>query len=392
MQTHTGTDEIIFIGLNPSAHDEAKSLRQQGNKVIFIGQGTTSDSITHGKQKYDLRMLSEVEAFVNTLGLSTEKNKKLVNLINTASSNIKDELGQFVVIFSQMEKRKSGPGRLVLSGHSVGNYFWGEHNGSLEIQKIKEIATALPVAAALIEDLHLSACYSGKERYLASWRSVFPNVSTIWAYSSSAPGTYSGAKKHLSIWNSATKGNKIKLDRSIAANTRKGKSVAVWSKFFGYQSKDSSAINDLISRINSAEHTFQSYFSGESAVYNTQTGQLRDYYNELQEIVGHELATPSQINQYRKRLETTIRLIYFTKSIRGKFSNHYAAELNSAYTTLGIAKPDYSKLTRKQCLAEIQKFEQAAANNAAPEVAKARELLVQGLKNLEKNYIPTSWI
>jgi hypothetical protein len=105
--------------------------------------------------------------------------------------------------------------------------FWGEHNGMVEIKKIEEIAAALPVAASLIEDLHLSACYSGNERYLVRWRRVFPNVSTIWAYSGSAPGAHSGAQKHLSIWNSATKGNKIKLDRSIASNTRKGKNVAV---------------------------------------------------------------------------------------------------------------------------------------------------------------------
>lgn len=392
MQPITGTDEIIFLGLNPSAIDEARSLRNQGNKVLFVGRGGTPDSITHARKKYNLRLSSDVEAFVKTLGLSSDQSQKLSSAINMASSDIKDELAQFIAILSQMEKRNSGPGRLVLSGHSLGDYFWGEHNGSLEIEKIKEIAEALPGAAALIEDLHLSACYSGKERYLTSWRGVFPNVSTIWAYSGSAPGTYSGAKKHLSIWNSSTKGNKIKLDRSIANNTRKGKSVAVWSKFFGYQAKGSSAINDLISRINSAEPTYWSYFSGQSIVQNTQNGPLRDYYNDLQELIGHELATPSQLNQYRARLETTIRLIYFTKSIRGKFSSHYAAELSSAYKTLGVPKPDYSKLSRKECLDKINKFEQAAASNHSPDVAKVKELLVHGLKNLEKAYIPSNWI
>ncbi|MGD9213726.1 MAG: hypothetical protein PVJ84_02885 [Desulfobacteraceae bacterium] len=227
MPASTGTDEIIFVGLNPSAIDEARSIRRQGNSVIFIGQGQAPDSIKHHRRTYNLTNPSEVEGFIKTLGLSSTQNIKLTAAINTAQSDMKDELAKLADIFAGMEKTRTGPGRLVLSGHSIGRMFWGEHNGMVEIKKIEEIAAALPVAASLIEDLHLSACYSGNERYLVRWRRVFPNVSTIWAYSGSAPGAHSGAQKHLSIWNSATKGNKIKLDRSIASNTRKGKNVTV---------------------------------------------------------------------------------------------------------------------------------------------------------------------
>jgi hypothetical protein len=235
-------------------------------------------------------------------------------------------------------------------------------------------------------------CGHINQKDLAAWRGIFPNVSTIWAYSGSAPGASNGAKRHLSIWNSATKGDKIKLDRSIAKNTRKGKNVAVWSKFFGYQTKGSSAINDLISRINAAEPTYQSYFSGESIVRNTQAGPLRDYYNDLQELVGHERATRTQISAYRKRLETTIRLIYFKKTIRIKFTSQYAAQLQSAYKAIGVQMPDYSQLSRKACLAEISKYEQAAGNNPAAQVAEMKKLLVHGLKYLEEAYIPANWI
>lgn len=392
MPAPTGTDEIIFMGLNPSAIDEARSLRQQGNRVIFIGPGNTPDSTMRSKVNYNLTNPSEVESFINTLGLSPPASRKLILAINTAGRNIKDEIAQLVEVLSQMEKDGKGPGRFVLSGHSVGGIYWGDPNGLIEIQKIKEIAAALPVAASLIEDLHFSACYSGNERDLIKWRGIFPNVSTIWAYSGSAPGASSGAKRHLSIWNNATKGDKIKLDRSIAKNTRKGKNVAVWSKFFGYQAKGSSAINDLIRRINDAEPTYRSYFSGESIVQNTQAGPLRDYYNDLQELIGHELATPTQITMYRERLETTIRLIYFKKSIRTKFARHYAIQLESAYKVIGVKMPDYTQLSRKACLAEISKFEQAAGDNTATQVAEMKELLVHGLKNLEKAYIPANWI
>jgi hypothetical protein len=45
------SDEIIMIGLNPSATHEAASLRRQGNKVLFIGNGKTPDTIAWNKKK-----------------------------------------------------------------------------------------------------------------------------------------------------------------------------------------------------------------------------------------------------------------------------------------------------------------------------------------------------
>ena len=387
-------DAIIFLGLNPSASDEAQSLRKQGNKVIFIGKGKIPDRITHKKIKYNLSSRLGIENYIRTLGLLPAQNIKLVNAINTAGYDIKDELGEFVAILAKMEKTNKGPSRLVLSGHSIGNIFWGDNNGSLEIQNVKEIANTLLKAAALIEDLHISACYSGKERDLRSWRNVFPNVSTIWAYSGSAPGSYTGATIHLSKWDKATRGSKTALDRAIAEKTRKGQNVSVWSKKFGYQSKNSTAILDLLNRITNpnAERTYLLYFSGVSNVIDTQSGPLRNYYNDLQELVAHPLVTPTQISIYRPRLETTIRLIYFDKTIKKKFSSVYANEFNNAYRLQGKAQPNFSKLSRKECLAEIARFEQAAVANSSPEVTRAKELLVHGLKNLESAYIPENWI
>jgi hypothetical protein len=386
------SDEIIMIGLNPSATHEAASLCRQGNKVLFIGNGKTPDTIAWNKKKYNLSSSPKVDEFVNDLGLPSPKKAKLTKLINSLGTNIKDEIGQFIIILSRMEKNNKGPNRLILSGHSVGNYFWGDANGSLLIKNMKNISDIFPKAASLIEDLHLSACYSGSEKDLAAWRGVFPNISTIWAYSGSAPGSYSGATGHLSIWSKATKGNKIALERDLAANTRKGKNVAVWSKHYGYQSKSSTAITDLVSRIVAAEHTYLSFFSGAANVQSPQTGPLRDFYNDLQELIGHPLATPEQLARYRPRIGTTIRLLYFDKSIKKRFARAHAADLDVAYGQLGLPKPSYADLSRKSCLDEINKFEQKANTHSSTAVKKVKDLLIHGLKNLEPDYIPENWI
>ncbi len=387
-----GTDEIILLGLNDSALHEAQSLRNQGNRVIFIGKGRTPDTIKHGKTKYDLSSPRGIDDFVRSLGIPHIQSLSLVNAFKSAGYDIKDELGELSTVLAAMEKSGIGPNRLVLSAHSIGNIFWGDDNGTLKIEDVKKIVAAFPKAASLIEDLHLSACYSGSEKDLSTWRTVFSNVSTIWAYSGSAPGSYSGATVHLSKWDKATRGSKIALDRAIADKTRKGQNVSVWSRHFGYQSKNSTAIHHLVNRITNAESTYQSYFSGLSNVVSTQTGPLRNYYNDLQELVGHPLATPTQINTYRPRLEQTIRLIYFDKTIKKMFSQTYTIELSQGYNALGKPIPGFSKLSRKNCLNEVVKFELAAGAGSSPVIIRAKELLIHGLKNLESAYIPENWI
>lgn len=392
MTAKTGNDDIIFVGLNKTAIHEANALRKQGNNVIFIGPGSTPDFVTFNGKQYNLGESAQLERFLKTLSLSPQQLKGLNSAINTTGSNIKDELCKLVGVLAKMEKTHSGPGRMVLSSHGTGSYFWGTENGGFFIKKFEEIIPLLPKAASLIEDLHLAACYAGKELYVTRWRKLFPNVSTIWGYHGSAPGTFTGAQKHLFLWSTATRGNKIKLDLSIAKNTRKGKEVAVWSKYFGYQFKGSSDLNDLINRITSAEPMFQSHFRGETIVRDTQSGPLRAYYNDLQEVVGHELAGPAQVRQYRTRLEITIRLIYFEKAVKKKFMSTHGGVIKRAYKILMIKMPDYSKLDRKACLHEIGKFSQAAERVQSDEVQQALILLVQGLKDLDSAHIPANWI
>jgi hypothetical protein len=119
---------------------------------------------------------------------------------------------------------------------------------------------------------------------------------------------------------------------------------------------------------------------------------LRDYYNDLQALIGHKLATPTQISTYKPRLETTTRLIYFNKTIRGKFADRYAKDIQRAYKAINTPKPDYARLNRKASMDKINEFERNASGNSAPEVVKMLDLLVRGLKNLEKTYIPVNWI
>jgi hypothetical protein len=388
-------NSTILLGLNKSSSFEASSLRKYGNKIVYIGPGKNADEITLKTKTYKLDTRKGVDDFVLTLGLSSAQSKKIADAIYSAEIDIKDELARLASVLAEMEKNRTGPNRIIISGHSVGsNSFWGDDNGFLEFKDIKKLIAAMPVAANMIEDLHLSACYSGSKQDLSEWLNVFPKLTTIWAYDGSAPGSYSGAVAHLSRWDKATRGSVLELNRLVAEKTRKGENVAVWSKKNGYQSKASQGLPDLLQRVQNAEPVYQSYFLGDQTVVNTQTGALREYYNDLQSLVGHSLSTASQRATYGERIQITIRLIYFDKKIKAKFSSHYAEAIKKGYNSLSKSAPNFSKLSRKACLQEIDNYvsELAKQSSASIEATKLKDLLVEGLKGLDPKHIPTNWI
>jgi hypothetical protein len=47
-------DEVLVIGLNPSAPRESGDLKRLGNRVTLIGNAKTSDRVELGGRFYDL--------------------------------------------------------------------------------------------------------------------------------------------------------------------------------------------------------------------------------------------------------------------------------------------------------------------------------------------------
>ncbi len=387
-------DTIVLLGLNESGAHEAKALREKGNKVIYIGPGSTAGSIKVGKTTYKLKTYKEITAFVKSLGLDSVHEKKAVSAFNISNVNIRDELAQLAIVWSEIQKTGSGTTRFIISAHSMGWSFWGEDNGMFTLNVIGKLAASMPKAAGAIEDLHLSACYSGKEKELQKWRKIFPNVHTIWGYTESAPGAHSGATLHMSRWDNATRENRFELNRTIAANTRKGKSVAVWSKRFGYQARPATDINSLKRRIRHAESSYIAFFNGTRAVVSSQSGPLRDYYNDIQAFTNHPQASVEQIVKYQARINTTIRLLYFNKSIRKKFFQHHAKLIKAGYEKLGLKAPVFSQLSRKECMKSIDNFllKYKAKKDKSPETNRLKDELINGLRDLKESHIPYNWI
>lgn len=387
-------DTIIFMGLNKTAVSEVKSLRDAGNKVIFISNSDIQDSVKVGQKRFNLINHNDVVDYVKQLGVIPSQESLLIAAIESGSTSSRDELALLAKVLSEFDKKGTGPSRFILSSHSAGWVFWGDNNGSFDIKNIKKIAEVFPTASSLIEDLHLAGCNSGLENNITKWRDVFPKVQTIWGYVEEAPGAGSGSKTHLARWDKATRGLKSEIDRAIVAKTRMGDHVAIWSKQSGYQFHKSSTIPDLLVRIRQAEPTYQMYFSGTLSVTDPHHGQLRDYYNDLIALLGHPLVTEEQRRNYTPRKDTTLLLLYFDTKVKIKFNRVHSVLIANGYKAVGGKAPDFSSLGRKDCLKAVEELEKimTSKNVTSIDAQKLKNELVHGLKNLEVSHIPLNWI
>lgn len=393
-------NDVVLVGMNESSAHEAAHLRGRGVNVTHVKDTAANDAITTRDAQgrtvtHDLSTPEGSRSFALTLGLPAEQTAKIADAIHGAGTDARDELAQIAQIWSGAEKGGQIPSRMVLSGHNVGSGTWGDHNGMLRFDTIGKLAEAMPKAARSVEDLHLSACYSGGEPLMDKYRGMFPNAKTIWAYTGSAPGSYSGATGHLSRWDTATRGTKEELSRDLAAGTRKGENVAVWSKEHGYMDGSARApLADVRQAVTNGRASFDRFFSGAEKVTDPQTGALRSHYNDVQRLLQHPELPASERPALEATRDTTIRLLYFSKTVSGNFQNAHAATIKSGFEAVGLTAPDFKGMSRGDALAKISEFEaKLAGTNPKPAAAsRLLPLLTDGLRDLKASQIPETWV
>jgi len=384
-------DAILFIGLNPQARLEAGELRQSGRKVVFIGNSKSADRIEIGGRSFDLATADGRRALLGTLKLSSFQQNVVTSVLTDATTNSRDELGKLALTWASTERGHAIPNRMVISAHHAGtNEFWGYNNGIISFAQIKNLASAFPRAAAAIEHLHFSACYSALKMMI--WPQAFPNLMTMWAYSGSAPGSLSGAGVHLRMWERATRGHNMQLHRTRAKNTRKGANVTVWSRLYGTEEEVVESIQTLRSRVAAGERVFRDFLEGDQLVTSTDSGPLRDYYNDVQALLQHMDLTEAERPTLEAKRETTVRLIFYQSEIRGRFQQTYGDALAAGFAVLRLNAPNFALLDRKQAVAAIRDYQAKAGANPPTAARRCLQLLTEGLRDLSTQLIPVNWI
>lgn len=386
---------IVTIGMNEYAHNEISHLNKLNadkGGAKGIRSSKEQDTLVRGNKKLNLNDAADRTSFIGGLGLKPDVAARATDILANGGYQAKDELAQIIEVYAQAEAGVRRMDRIVLSGHSVGDQIWGDNNGELPFDTFTDLKNLFPKAAAQVKHLMVSACYGGGEGNLTKFHAMFPALQSIWAYSGSSPGTWSGAMDHMTQWEGATeKGDGSNVEKDLARGTRKADNVATWNGQDGYQGSQPKSLWELQSEYASQESTFQRFNSGAEEVSNPQSGPLRDYYNLIQRLVSHPDLDGGQVAAIKERRDTTIRLIFF-KVIAKKFGASYAGQLKSGYDDAKRPLPDWSNLGRGAAMSEAAAFEAAAAAGQTANTDKVADLLKRGLVGLDSTLIPTTWV
>ena len=388
---------VVFIGMNEGANHEVRELRKKlGHEgVSFVKPSEVQDVIHHDNVRYDLNKESDVKSFVASLGITGERADALTENISKQTEEGKDELAKFVILLNEAEMGERTIERIVFSGHSVGSGVWGDENGELKWRHLKKTMDIFPKAAGQVEDVLLAACYSGGQNTMKTYRGLFPNLKTIWAYDGSAPGAYSGAVPHIMRWERGTAGNTADaLDRDSAKHTRKGENVATWTTTQGYDNGlESKPIAQAMHAYRVSGRVVEAFRTGNRVVENTQQGDLRDHYNNIQRLLSRNDITADQRTEMEGQRDFVIRLIYF-KNVKKFFQDVHSDTINTGFSDLGMTPPDFSKMSRKEAFDKVKEFNHKYDNTATPSdtATYLQDLLNNGLIMLSNNHVPSSWI
>lgn len=398
-------DDTLVLGMNPHIQLEADAIQRANPtaRVTTLQDSFQNDQVRapglDGKPHvYDLRTEAGIRTFVSTLGLPLAQGQQVAAAIASAGEDARDELAQLSQVWARAEKGGVIPSRLVLSGHSGGFSLWGDEgafrNGSLTRDSLARLAAAMPRAAARVEDLCIAACNNGFETTVDAWRSLFPNLETMWAYKGSAPGSASGATAHLSRWEKATRGEVDALGPELARGLRKGENLAVWSRRDGYQTATvNESVSELRARQAAGHATFERYFRGDEQVRDTQHGPLREHYNTLQALLGRPEVPAAERAGLEHARDQTLRLLFYG-NVATRFQQTHGASIQRGFAALGQRAPDFSRIGRAEALALIQSFEtELARRNPRPvEAQRLLPLLTEGLRDLQRSRIPEKWL
>lgn len=360
-------DGVVFIGLNPSAEAESAALKKAtGGKLTEIKD---SDGVVDG---HDLKTDAGIEAFAKSLGLSEQASGELATLLKSLGLQMRDEMGQLAKLWAKGEQGGSIPSRLVLSGHSSGRSLFGENNrGTLGFEDLATLARIMPKAAAQIEDIHISGCNTGFRVNAEVFKQNFPGLKTFWAYTHTAPSAGTGSTAHLRRWEQLTRGRTDKLDREAFANDLglRGGNIAVWSAKGGYQSDEAKGKQELSDE--ELVQVTERYLNGEMENDANGGAFLQEVYNQLQSKAGNA-ATPEDRKRYEQMIDRTLKLRYY-EHVAQNFSQTFGPEVKAAYAELGLEAPDFSRLSRRQAVEAIERFEQAYGEKFRPKFPHAND-------------------
>ncbi|MGV3524040.1 MAG: hypothetical protein ACO1RX_07445 [Candidatus Sericytochromatia bacterium] len=396
---HPTNDKILFLGINPSATPEAAALRRSAGAGNVTEITDRPNGVLDG---HDLNTDAGIDSFVASLGLPEATQTEMGTFLRDLSPEVRDEYAQIAKAWAPGERGEAVPSRLVLSGHSNGDALFSEvDRGTISFDDIGRMARMMPQAAAQVEDVHISGCNSGFRVNSEIFKQHFPNLKTFWAYSGTAPSAGTGSGAHLRRWETSTRGRVDALDREQASRNLglRAPTVAVWSERNGYQANPSTVDSERNEQ--DLVDTTKAYLDGTLDLPRTpHAGPVFDLYNQMQARHGNLPADSPERERSAALIDRTLKLRFYG-TVSDNFQKTFGPSMAESYKELGLPAPDFSRLNRREALAEIEKFNDAFYSRYRskqgpqvdpPPALEQTRLQLQAFRDLSPALMNQEWI
>jgi hypothetical protein len=139
----------------------------------------------------------------------------------------------FVKVLQGVESGERTMDRVVMSGHSTGDWVYGEQGGNpgVTFDQMAKLMTQSPQAQAGVEDFMLSACHTLEKqpgldnRDGKQYQDIFPNVESVWGYNGFSPNWRQGSVQHVKNWLKASQADDLDLMTKTAKQTGQNATV-----------------------------------------------------------------------------------------------------------------------------------------------------------------------
>lgn len=346
------------------------------------GQDVLQTKDAYGTPRsYDFGKIEGTRLFGLSFGLPAPPTLGLADAIFLAPPGSRVEIALIAQAWARAEKSLVGtPPRLILTGPD---------GAEALIDSLLKLADALPRGAETVVELHLAGCYENAEKVFERLKPAFPACKVFWAYEGVVPVT----SVKSSTWERAALGRKEDVQTAMGEASRSGEQAAVFHRKFGFMdTRPKLTLEQLWKQIEEQRPVFEKYDRGEGVVEDPDAGELRNYYELVQELHQHPKLENDKRSEVELHRDQTLRLLYYPK-IAKRFAQAYSAQIEASHRQLGLPVPDFRKLSRGEAIAAIADFESAMASGPPPEAAvELWPWLNEGLRQLDPLRIPASWL
>lgn len=403
------SEHTVYLGIRKASRGrEARTLKgAMGARNVDAITGSDrrhEDQVKVGGKWADLTTDAGIQSFLATMPkLDAAKSKALLDYLKKSGAGTRDELSQLIAVLYRVETGQSLMKRVVLSGHSGGTAIEGDDSAKIYFSHLGELNKVFPIAFAQVEDVMISACNTGHTKRLDQYRTMFPNLKTIWAYAGYSPAGTSagGSPHHMQKWSQGTKGRgsgtmdarRKEVSRRKRNRDKNDKNVAIWNRDDGYKTDSPEAGSDLAALIHSLAGNESAYTAGYSRgvvdrprltrLQTTLQVLANNYSNADLTPHGRTLASLQTMNRH-------VMYLRHWKETAEFFVKKFGTEVRAGYADVSATMPDFRSLGRTSALAEIKAFRDRVdkATKTSAKAKQALKRLTEVLRDLDPAQIP----